>query len=74
MKQDLLVVVDYFSKFLIMRKLPNSMSQATWQELSLIFSEYGKPHLNRLDHSSCYASEESIQLQFLFFTPGNIDS
>ena len=40
-KQDYLVLVDYFSKFLIVRKLPNSTTGAIVKELSITFSEYG---------------------------------
>ena len=40
---DFLVVVDYFSKYLIVRKIPNSTSSAVIKELGMIFSEFGKP-------------------------------
>ena len=55
---DFLVVVDYFSKFLIVRKIPNSTSSAIIKELDLIFSEYGRPYLFRSDNGPCYTSEE----------------
>ena len=42
---DFLVVVDYFSKFLIVKKIPNSTSSTIIKELDSIFSEYGKPYL-----------------------------
>ena len=35
---DFLVVVDYFSKYLIIRKIPNSTSSAVIKELGMIFS------------------------------------
>ena len=35
---DFLVVVDYFSKYLIVRKIPNSTSSAVIKELGMIFS------------------------------------
>ena len=55
---DFLVVVDYFSKFLIVRKIPNSTSSAIIKELDSIFSEYGKPYLFHSDNGPCYTSEE----------------
>ena len=57
-KQDYLVLVHYFSKFLIVRKLPNSTSGAIIKELGLIFSEYGRPCIFRSDNGPCYASQE----------------
>ena len=57
-KQDYLVLVDYFSKFLIVRKLPNSTSGDIIKELGLIFSEYGRPCIFRSDNGACYASQE----------------
>ena len=38
---DFLVVVDYFSKYLLMRKIANSTSSAVIKELGMIFSEFG---------------------------------
>ena len=55
---DFLVVVDYFSKFLIVRKISNSTSSAIIKELDSIFSEYGKPYLFRSDNGPCYTSAE----------------
>ena len=57
-KQDYLVLVDYFSKFLNVRKLPNSTSGAIIKELGLIFSEYGRPCIFRSNNGPCYASQE----------------
>ena len=56
-KQDYLVLVDYFSKFLIVRKLPYFTSGAIIKELGLIFSEYGRPCIFRSDNGPCYASQ-----------------
>ena len=42
--QDFLVVGDYFSKFLIVRKLPNSSTNAIVKELSMIFTEFERSH------------------------------
>ena len=47
---DFLVVVDYFSKYLIIRKIPNSTSSAVIKELGMIFSEFGKPQIFRSDN------------------------
>ena len=55
---DFLVVVDYFSKYLIVRKIPNSTSSAVIKELGLIFSEFGKPQVFRSDNGPCYSSQE----------------
>ena len=59
---DFLAVVDYLSKYLIVRKIANSTSSAVIKELGLIFSEFGKPQIFRSDNGPCYASQE-----FTFF-------
>ena len=56
---DFLVVVDCFSKYLIMRKIPNSTSSAVIKELGMIFLEFGKPLVFRSDNGPCYVSQES---------------
>ena len=55
---DFLVIVDYFSKYLFVRKIPNSTSSAVIKELGMIFSEFGKPQIFRSDNGPCYASQE----------------
>ena len=55
---DFLVVVDYFSKYLLMRKIPNSTSSAVIKELGMIFSEFGRPQVFRSDNGPCYSSQE----------------
>ena len=45
---DFLVVVDYFSKYLLVRKIANSTSSAVIKELGMIFSEFGKPQVFRM--------------------------
>ena len=55
---DFLVVVDYFSKYLIVRKIPSSTSSAVIKELRMIFSEFGKPQIFRSDNGPCYWSQE----------------
>ena len=57
-KQDFLVLIDYFSKFLIVHKLPNSTSNAVIKELGLIFTEFGKPFILHSDNGPCYALQE----------------
>ena len=39
-KMDYLVVGDYFSKFLIVRKIPNSSTHSVIKELGMIFTEF----------------------------------
>ena len=58
-KQDYLVLVDYFSKFLIVRKLPNSTTGAVVKELSITFSEYGIPFIIQSHNGPCYSPQES---------------
>ena len=53
-----LVIVDYFSKYLIVRKIPNSTSSAVIKELGMIFSEFGNPLVFRSDNGPCYSSQE----------------
>ena len=55
---DFLVIVDYFSKYLLMRKILNSTSSAVIKELGMIFSEFGKPQIFRCDNGPCYSSQE----------------
>ena len=57
-KIDYLVVGDYFSKYLIMRKFPNSSTHAVIKELGLIFTELGRPFILRSDNGPCYTSRE----------------
>ena len=40
-KIDYLVIGDYFSKYLIVRRLPNSSTHAMIKELGLVFTELG---------------------------------
>ena len=60
-KNDFLIVADVFSKYFIVRKLPNSTSAATCTELSMIATELGLPHIIRSDNGSCYNSKEFQQ-------------
>ena len=42
-RMDFLIVADVFSKYILVRKLPNSTSAAVCIELSMIFTELGYP-------------------------------
>ena len=55
---NFLVVVDYFSKYLFISKIPNSTSSAVIKELGMIFLEFGKPQVFRSDNGPCYSSQE----------------
>ena len=57
-KMDFLLLVDYFSKFLIVRRIPNSTTGAVKKELRDIFTEFGTPFVLRSDNGPCYASVE----------------
>ena len=57
-KIDYLVTRDYFSKYLIVRRLPNSSSHAVIKELGLVFTELGRPFVIRSDNRPCYSSRE----------------
>ena len=61
-----LVLGDYFSKLLIVRKLASSTSSAVCREISNIFTEFGTPYIIRSDNSPCYTSKEFKELMELF--------
>ena len=58
---DFLIVADVFSKYIIVRKLPNSIYAAMCIELSMIVTELGLPHIIRSDNGLCYNSKEFQQ-------------
>ena len=60
-RMDFLIVADVLSKYIIVRKLPNSTFAAVCIELSMIVTELGLPHINRSDNSPCYNSKEFQQ-------------
>ena len=43
-RMDFLIVADVFSKYILVRKLPNSTSAAVCIELTTIVTELGLPH------------------------------
>ena len=57
-KIDYLMIRDYFSKYLIIRRLPYSSSHAVIKELGLVFTELGRPFVLRSDNGPCYSSRE----------------
>ena len=60
-RMDFLIIADVFSKYIIVRKLPNSTSAAICTELSMIVTELGLPHIIRSDNGPCYNSKEFQQ-------------
>ena len=58
---DFLIVADVFSKYILVRKLPNSTSAAVCIELSMIVTELGLPHIIKSDNGPCYNSKEFQQ-------------
>ena len=58
---DFLIVTDVFSKYILVRKLPNSTSAAMCIKLSMIVTELGLPHIIRSDNGPCYNSKEFLQ-------------
>ena len=57
-KMDYLVIGDYFSKYLIVRRLPNSSTHVVIKELGLVFTELGRLFILRSDNGPCYSSRE----------------
>ena len=60
-KDGLLIVADVFSKYIMVRKLPNSTSEAMCIGLSMIVTELDPPHIIRSDNGPCYNSKEFQQ-------------
>ena len=57
-KMDYLVVGDYFSKFLLVRKIPNTSTHLVIKELGMVFTEFGCPFVLKSDNGPCYTSRE----------------
>ena len=60
-RMDFLILADVFSKYIIVRKLPNSTSAALCIKLFMIVTELGLPHIIRSDNGPCYNSKEFQQ-------------
>ena len=60
-RMNFLIVADVFSKYIIVRKLPNSTPAVMCIELSMIVTELGLPHIIRSDNGLCYKSKEFQQ-------------
>ena len=60
-RMDFLIVADVFSKYIQVRKLPDSTSTAMYIELSMIVTELGLPHIIKSDKGPCYNSKEFQQ-------------
>ena len=53
-----LVVGDYFSKYLLVRKIPHTSTHLVIKELGMIFTEFGCPFVLKIDNGPCYTSRE----------------
>ena len=60
-RMDFLIVADIFSKYIIVRKLPNFTSAAICTELVMIVTELSLPHIITSDNGLCYNSKEFQQ-------------
>ena len=60
-RMDFLIVADVFSKYILVRKLPNSTSAAVCIELCMIVTEVDLPHIIGSDNGRCYDSKEFQQ-------------
>ena len=60
-RMDFLIVADIFSKYILVRKLPNSTSAAVCIELSMVVTEMGLPHIIKSENGPCYNSKEFQQ-------------
>ena len=77
---DFLVVGDNFSKFLIVRKIPNTSTHSVIKELGMIFTEFGHPFVLKSDNGLCYISRdfhdflEFYQIQYITGSPHHSQS
>ena len=60
-RMNFLIIADVFSKYIMVRKCPNSTSAAICAELSMIVTELGLPHIIRSDNGPCCNSKEFQQ-------------
>ena len=57
-KMDYLVIGDYFSEFLLLKKIPNTSMHLVIKELGMIFTEFRCPFVLKSDNGPCYTSRE----------------
>ena len=57
-KIDFLVIGDYFTKFIIVWRFPNSSTHTVIKELTMVFTEFGQPFVLRSNNGPCYSSKE----------------
>ena len=55
---DYLMVGDYFSKYLLVMKIPNTSTHSVIKELGMIFTEFGCPFVLKSDNGPCYTSRK----------------
>ena len=54
---DFIMIGDYFTKFIIVRKLPNSSTHAVVKEIGMVFTKFGWSFMLRSDNGPCYSSK-----------------
>ena len=59
--QNYIIVVDYFSKYLAVRKMPNMTSAALVYVMSEIFTEWGPPDTIKTDNGTQCISKEFLE-------------
>ena len=52
------MIGDYFTKFIIVQRLPNSSTHSVIKELGMVFTQFGRPFILRSDNKPCYTSKE----------------
>ena len=57
-RKDYPVLGDYFSKYLLVRKIPKSSTHLVIKESGMIFTELGHPFVLNSDNGLCYTSRE----------------
>ena len=57
------MVDDYFSKFLIVRKITNISTHMMIKELGMILTEFRRPFVLKSENGLCYSSREFHDFQ-----------
>ena len=57
-KINFLMIGDYFTKFIIVERLPNSSMHSVTKELGTVFTKFGWLFMLRSDNGLCYSSKE----------------